>query len=217
MKVTNPLTVVSIFAGLAESFATVVLLALPEATQVIFVWYVMCFPVILVSLFFLILYLKPQVFYSPSDFPNPADYMKTLPPILRLKDDVMYVQEKVQESGGDNDAIVNMQNILNSIVDKIDHQLVQEIQGASRINSSLEKRGAVMAAERMILAFMQASVRDVEDIQMVAFCNAAPYARPTMERALKDLLDAGTVLVEPHPTGKNEYALASRRSKRPST
>lgn len=78
MKVSNPLTIIAIFAGLAETFATAVLLVLPEKVQMIFIWYVMLFPVILVLAFFGVLYRKPTVFYAPSDYPNPSDFLRVM-------------------------------------------------------------------------------------------------------------------------------------------
>jgi hypothetical protein len=65
----NPLTLIGVFAGLAQVAGTVVLPALRnEAIQLTFVWYVMLFPVLLVLAFFLTLNFNPRVLYSPSDW-----------------------------------------------------------------------------------------------------------------------------------------------------
>ncbi|RVI80160.1 hypothetical protein [Sinorhizobium meliloti] len=64
----NPLTVIAIFAGIAELSGTAVLPALEPAVQYIYVWFLMGFPTALVVLFFLVLYLKHHVLYAPSDF-----------------------------------------------------------------------------------------------------------------------------------------------------
>jgi hypothetical protein len=54
-QVTNPLTVIAIFAALAEIAGTVALAAVDKEFQGIFIWYVMLFPILLVVLFFITL------------------------------------------------------------------------------------------------------------------------------------------------------------------
>lgn len=75
MKVSNPLTVIAIFAGIAETSATAVLWQLTGVVQLIFVWYVMLFPVLLVSLFFFVLYKNNRKLYAPSDYEDQKDFM----------------------------------------------------------------------------------------------------------------------------------------------
>src|SRR5687767_12186389 len=64
----NPLTIIAVFAGLAELSGTVVLPLLKEDIQEVYVWFLMFFPCLLVVLFFLILFLRPQALYAPSDY-----------------------------------------------------------------------------------------------------------------------------------------------------
>lgn len=64
----NPLTVIAIFAALAEVSGTVVLPFLDKETQHIYVWFLMCFPILLVAIFFFVLYKKHHVLYAPTDF-----------------------------------------------------------------------------------------------------------------------------------------------------
>lgn len=76
MKVSNPLTIIAIFAGLAEALATVALLGLPKELQEIFLYFVMAFPSLIVILFFIVLYFKNHVLYAPGDYQNPEHYLK---------------------------------------------------------------------------------------------------------------------------------------------
>ncbi len=76
--VKNPLTLIAVFAGLAEVAATGVLPVLKEDVRNIFVWYVMLFPALLVSLFFWTLNRNHHVLYAPSDFEDEEHFMKTL-------------------------------------------------------------------------------------------------------------------------------------------
>jgi ABC-type amino acid transport system permease subunit len=58
----NPLTVIAIFAALAEVSGTVVLPFLSDRTQEIYVWFLMGFPILLVCIFFLF-FIKDIMFY----------------------------------------------------------------------------------------------------------------------------------------------------------
>lgn len=77
--VRNPLTLIAVFAGVAEVAATVALPQLPESTQAVFVWFVMLFPSLLVVLFFIVLWNRHHVLYAPSDFKEDDSFVKILP------------------------------------------------------------------------------------------------------------------------------------------
>ncbi|MEM9470244.1 MAG: hypothetical protein AAF988_08790, partial [Pseudomonadota bacterium] len=74
----NPLTIVGIFAGITEISGTAVLPFLEVHNQDIYIWFLMFFPTILVLLFFLILYLKPECLYAPSDYKTDEAFFKSL-------------------------------------------------------------------------------------------------------------------------------------------
>lgn len=86
--VRNPLTVIAVFAGLAEISATIALPQLPPEVQSVFVWFVMLFPTFLVGLFFLLLWKKHQVLYAPSDFSNEDNFMQHWLPDTRTRKQV---------------------------------------------------------------------------------------------------------------------------------
>lgn len=50
-SVNNPLTIIAIFAGLAEIAGTIVLGVVDKSIQEMFVWFVMLFPMLIVLLF----------------------------------------------------------------------------------------------------------------------------------------------------------------------
>ena len=77
-KINNPLTIIAIFAGLAEVAGTIALGFLAGETQQIFIWFVMLFPAILVALFFLTLNFNAKVLYAPSDFKDEKNFLNTL-------------------------------------------------------------------------------------------------------------------------------------------
>ncbi len=70
----NPLTIIAIFAGLAEVGGTIVLPLLDPAVQSTYVWFLMLFPTILVGVFFWLLYKKHEVLYAPSDYRDDSTF-----------------------------------------------------------------------------------------------------------------------------------------------
>lgn len=77
-KVSNPLTTVAIFSGLAEAFATLALINIPPEIQSVFVYFVMAFPVLIVLLFFSVLNWNHSVLYAPSDFTDESMYLESM-------------------------------------------------------------------------------------------------------------------------------------------
>ena len=75
-KISNPLTIIAIFAGLAEVSGTVVLPFLKEDSQSLYVWFLMAFPTLLILLFFLTLNFNYKVLYAPSDFKDEDNFLK---------------------------------------------------------------------------------------------------------------------------------------------
>lgn len=64
----NPLTVIAIFAAIAEISGTTVLPFIEADNQSIYIWFLMFFPIFLVGIFFLTLNFNHRVLYAPSDY-----------------------------------------------------------------------------------------------------------------------------------------------------
>ncbi|MCL2086407.1 MAG: hypothetical protein FWH05_02275 [Oscillospiraceae bacterium] len=75
-KISNPLTILALFAGIAETAGTIVLPFVSENLQKYFIWYVMGFPVLLVCLFFYVLIRFPNSLYAPSDYRNEENFIR---------------------------------------------------------------------------------------------------------------------------------------------
>jgi hypothetical protein len=71
----NPLTIVAIFASVAEVSGTVVLPFVSENSQSVYVWFLMFFPVFLVTVFFVTLNFNHKVLYAPSDFRDDRTFL----------------------------------------------------------------------------------------------------------------------------------------------
>mgnify|MGYP003603123499 CR=1 FL=1 len=72
----NPLTVIAMFAGIAEVSGTIVLPFLDVSIQTQYVWFLMGFPCFLVALFFFMLWKKHHVLYAPSDYKEDKSFME---------------------------------------------------------------------------------------------------------------------------------------------
>jgi hypothetical protein len=98
--VRNPLTIIAIFAGLAEISGTGILPFIAQPNQATYIWFLMIFPVILVGLFFVTLNFNPKVLYSPSDFRDEENYMRIFQPAsiaqkaLKIRDELADTAER---------------------------------------------------------------------------------------------------------------------------
>ena len=93
-SVKNPLAVIVIFAGISEVAMTVTLVQLPLEMQKIFIWFVMLFPLILVGAFFFILYKKPAVLFSPSDYKKDEMYLVSIDSQKNIEEIVIKVDQQ---------------------------------------------------------------------------------------------------------------------------
>jgi hypothetical protein len=96
----NPLTVIAIFAGIAEVSGSVVLPFVHQEHQGLYVQFLIWFPTYLVTLFFLVLLFKHKVFYAPSDFRDDKSFMDLVQPSSaadRIKRINAEIQEEVRQ------------------------------------------------------------------------------------------------------------------------
>lgn len=101
-RINNPLTIIAIFAALAEVNATVAIGLIEPELQNIFIWFVMGFPSLLVILFFCTLNFNTKVMYSPSDYKDDKTFLDSLygnpskTSLLRYEFDRNELVEKVE-------------------------------------------------------------------------------------------------------------------------
>jgi hypothetical protein len=74
----NPLTVIAIFAGIAEVSGSAVLPFISDANQETYIWFLMLFPFALITLFFMVLNWNHKVLYAPSDFEDEDHFVNIL-------------------------------------------------------------------------------------------------------------------------------------------
>lgn len=71
----NPLTVIAIFAAIAEISGTSVLPFISNENQSLYIWFLMIFPMFLVSAFFITLNINHRALYAPSDYKDERNFV----------------------------------------------------------------------------------------------------------------------------------------------
>jgi len=77
-SVSNPLTIIALFAALAEVAGTIAIKLVAPDMQSTFIWFVMIFPILIVVLFFITLNFNAKVLYAPGDFKNDENYLAAM-------------------------------------------------------------------------------------------------------------------------------------------
>lgn len=93
----NPLTIIAIFAAIAEISGTMVLPFIEKSNQSIYVWFLMIFPILLILLFFLTLNFNHKVLYAPSDYKNEDNFLQSLPRASFIEK-VQQIQAELEEA-----------------------------------------------------------------------------------------------------------------------
>lgn len=75
--VKNPLTVIAMFAAIAEISGAAVLPFIAEKHQGVYIWFLMLFPLMLIVAFFLTLNFNHGVLYAPSDYKDEKNFLKS--------------------------------------------------------------------------------------------------------------------------------------------
>ncbi|MFJ2684736.1 hypothetical protein ACIOYV_13460 [Pseudomonas sp. NPDC087342] len=76
-RISNPMTIIAIFAAISETSAAVSLPFLDNDEREIYVWFLISFPFYLLFLFFLTLNFNYRSLYAPSDFDKDKSFIKT--------------------------------------------------------------------------------------------------------------------------------------------
>lgn len=77
-QITNPMTLIAIFATLSETSAAVSLPFLDNDERSLYIWFLISFPFYLLLLFFATLNFNYRSLYAPSDFEKGKHFMKAL-------------------------------------------------------------------------------------------------------------------------------------------
>jgi hypothetical protein len=197
-SIQNPLTVIAIFAALAEIAGTVALAAVAHEFQGIFIWFVMLFPTFLVACFFLTLNFNPQVLYAPSDFKNEENFLDIIVGSRRLttslqtidanldnfRRDVISQLSKEMDSLRDVDR-KKLSETLESQLEVIRGQIEQTRVSAEELSSELTSEAYPQSGlQARILSFLAQAEEPVEGEDIV---KAMGMSKAAIFRALERL------------------------------
>jgi len=117
-KISNPLTIIAIFAGLAEVAGTTALFGVDKDIQATFIWFVMLFPTLIVALFFITLNFNPSVLYAPSDFENDEGFLEALKGRTSVESKIAILEEGVSEFSKHLEEVMGTRGLDQNIEDK---------------------------------------------------------------------------------------------------
>lgn len=124
--VKNPLSVIAIFAGVAEISGTGVLPFVSPENQELYIWFLMTFPFTLIILFFATLNWNHKVLYAPSDYQSDDSFL-----------------EGIRASSSTRDEIISFEQTLDSNIDAaISTTTIDDIgtqEGRNRVAQSIKE------------------------------------------------------------------------------
>ncbi|AXA56798.1 hypothetical protein CEQ51_21875 [Pseudomonas thivervalensis] len=94
--ITNPMTLIAIFATLSETSAAISLPFLDDQDREYYLWFLISFPFYLLLLFFITLNFNYRSLYSPSDFRKNKHFLKTMEEATRRRKRMLRRAGKVQ-------------------------------------------------------------------------------------------------------------------------
>jgi flagellar biosynthesis GTPase FlhF len=203
----NPLTIIAIFAALAEVAGTVALGLVDKPLQQTFVWFVMGFPTLLVALFLVTLNFNPKVLYAPSDFKNEENFLSTLIGTHRVSMSLDEVTRQVEEAKSQilSQAVeqvteagsaerAKLQNILDRQIRRIEakiesaRQTVQEV--ASDVNAAVEGQNYVEADILSVIELRKGDPVSATEFDRYMRMGVQP---DDTSRALENLINRGFI------------------------
>jgi hypothetical protein len=94
----TPLWVISLFLSLTEVMTGIAVMQATGNVQVALTAFVIAFPCIVSAAFFAVLWKRPYVFYSPTEFGPQTDVTKYVEAMRRVQSNEVQVREIIQES-----------------------------------------------------------------------------------------------------------------------
>lgn len=162
--VANPLTTIAIFAALAEVASTVSLGLIAPPLQAVFIYFVMAFPAVLVVLFFLALFLKPQILYGPGDYKNEENFLHLVRGTLHLTTALDPVKQALDALKADIETLKRSTKEESSPDEETQRKAVRDLAvHVSRIEQGL---GEVQAQANNVIISATGRVGGLPDVDM---------------------------------------------------
>jgi hypothetical protein len=205
--VNNPLTIIAIFAALAEVAGTVALGLVDKPLQQTFVWFVMGFPTLLVALFFVTLNFNPKVLYAPSDFKDEENFINTLIGTQRVSQSLDEVTRQVEEAKSQilSQAVeqvtavgsaerAKLANILDRQLKRIESKIESARQAAEEVAyDATEAATRQSYLESVILGLLMMKKAPMSPTEMARFRLNSGLSHSGLSALLAGLVDRGLV------------------------
>lgn len=155
--VKNPLSVIAIFAGVAEISGTGVLPFISPENQYFYIWFLMSFPFTLVILFFATLNWNHKSLYAPSDYKSDESFLESLSRRNSRRTEIAMMEKIIEEK---------IEEGLNSA--EVDQGLKDGSVIAKRIADSI-KNSAFITIDASLLTGNEESVFDLPFVAFSSF------------------------------------------------
>ncbi len=139
-KISNPLTVIAVFAGLTEVVATALLSLVSEQNQFIVLVFLLAFPCLLVVLFFITLNFNNKVLYAPSDYADETNFMTMMDKQLNEVEEriTLTVEKELNEKVSELEDNLSQKDILKRVRKLIKNDQYDE--ALDEVNGALDIR-----------------------------------------------------------------------------
>jgi len=159
----NPLSVIAIFAGIAEISGTMVLPHIAPGNQTIFIWFLMLFPFTLIILFFITLNWNYKVLYAPSDFKDEDNFVNlqqasTSEVLLKIEDDLIHQENESSATSDEsthnitlNTSLTNLREVVDSLDNKFTHNKISSKEERAQQSEIIKRINHQRIAEARLL------------------------------------------------------------------
>lgn len=96
--VKNPLSVIAIFAGIAEISGTAILPFISSENQSTYIWFLMSFPFALIIFFFATLNWNHKALYAPSDYNSDESFLESIRASAAARPEVSALEGTIENS-----------------------------------------------------------------------------------------------------------------------
>jgi len=156
-KLTNPISVIALFAFISETSAAVSLPFLDNDEREIYIWFLISFPFYLLFLFFVTLNFNYRSLYAPSDFNNDNNFLKAFEDNTPQSSDELLEEVTTENGAGADIHILKLPKYLKTlcIID------TREISTESEIDVLVEKIPQLSKHSARTIIFLANEVSDI--------------------------------------------------------
>ena len=119
-KIGNPLSIIALLIGITELSFSLVFSKLPDEIHTPIIWFMILFPVLYTIGFFLVLFLRPQNFYGPSDFRSDEYYALVNKHLNEIRAEHSTIGEFNESNSQEGDTGTAHENVLAVVVEHLD-------------------------------------------------------------------------------------------------